>query len=455
MNARKWLILSPTVVLVVLVMLALAVGLSQAQGPEPPEGRVGVEGEMGPAAPETSMDDVVPIQGRLTDASGNPLNGTYNLTFSLYDVSSGGTALCEDTDSVNVANGLFTASMDFCTASDIDGRQLWLGVEVGTDSEMTPRQGVYAVPYAWGLRPGATISSTRDGVLTVRSTGSGDHDALYAYAWDEGEGVEAYSINGIGVAAFSDSFIGLQAYSYDHTDHPAVFGCSAASAGTCDPYRDDGPAGVMGYGPFGVYGIGTSHGVYGSCGTSYGFGGFFKHSDGGLALVADSAAADNDDIVRVRNNYNVKFKVQGDGDVYCDGAFTGGGADFAEMLPAQDGLEPGDVLVIGPDAQLTRSTDPYQASVAGVYSTQPGFVGGAGDDADLTGKVSLAIIGVVPAKASAENGDIRPGDLLVTSSTPGHAMRAGPNPPQGTVLGKALGELEGGTGVIDILVTLQ
>ena len=93
--------------------------------------------------------------------------------------------------------------------------------------------------------------------------------------------------------------------------------------------------------------------------------------------------------------------------------------------------------------------------MVGVYSTQPGFIGGAGDDTDLTGKVPLAIMGVVPLKASAENGAIHPGDLLVTSSTPGHAMRAGPNAPQGTVLGKSLGALEEGTGVIQVLVTLQ
>jgi hypothetical protein len=454
MNTRKWLILSPTVVLVVLVVLALAVGLTQAQGPEPPEGEVGVEGEVGAAA---AVGNRIPVQGRLTDASGNPLNGTYTIDFYLYDALTGGNLVCDDDvgNDVPVSNGLFAWEIfGNCGSDDPTGLQLYLEIRVEGET-LQPRQAIYPVPYAFSLKPGAIISDTRDGVLTVRSTYSGDGDAIIADAWGTGEAIEAYARDGVGLFAKSDTYIGLQAYSYDHTDHPGVFGCSAASASACDPYRDDGPAGVMGYGPFGVYGIGTSHGIYGSCGTSYGFGGYFKHSDGGLALVADSAAADNDDIVRVRNNYNIRFKVEGDGDVYCDGAFTGGGADFAEMLPAQDGLEPGDVLVIGPDAQLTRSTDPYQASVAGVYSTQPGFVGGASDDADLTGKVSLAIIGVVPAKASAENGDIRPGDLLVTASTPGHAMRAGSNPPQGTVLGKALGELEGGTGVIDILVTLQ
>jgi len=52
-------------------------------------------------------------------------------------------------------------------------------------------------------------------------------------------------------------------------------------------------------------------------------------------------------------------------------------------------------------------------------------------------------------------GSVQPGDLLVTSSTPGHAMKGGPNPPVGTVIGKALGSLESDTGVIEMLVMLQ
>ncbi|MBC7249609.1 MAG: hypothetical protein H5T62_04935 [Anaerolineae bacterium] len=439
-------------VCLLVLLLALAVGFVMAQGPEGTEEEVGATGEVGAAA---AMADKIPIQGRLTDSSGNTLNGTYTLWMRLYDASSGGTPLCEDDDSVTVDNGLFNAWMDYCTSSDIDGRQLYLGLEVGSDGEMTPRRAIYAVPYAWSLKPGAIISDTRDVVLKVQSTGTGDSDAFIADASGDGEAIEAYAKDGVGIFAKSDTYLALQAYSYDHTDNPAIFGCSAASSGTCDPYRDDGPAGVMGYGAFGVYGIGTSHGVLGECGSSYGYGGYFHHTNGGVALVADSTAANNDDIVRFRNNYDIKFKVQGDGDVYIDGTYYDTGADFAEMLPAQDGLEPGDVLIIGADGQLTRSTAPYQTAVVGVYSTRPGFVGGVGAEDDLTGKVPLAVVGIVPVKASAENGAIRPGDLLVTAATPGYAMRAGENPPQGTVLGKALGELEEGIGVIEIIVTLQ
>ena len=64
------------------------------------------------------------------------------------------------------------------------------------------------------------------------------------------------------------------------------------------------------------------------------------------------------------------------------------------------------------------------------------------------------MLGIVPCKVTAENGPIARGDLLVTSSTPAHAMR-GDSPPPGTVLGKALEPLESGAGTIQIAVTLQ
>ena len=152
---------------------------------------------------------------------------------------------------------------------------------------------------------------------------------------------------------------------------------------------------------------------------------------------------------------NLRFRVNWNGEVYADGSYNSPAADFAELLPAAGGLEPGDVLAIGPDGQLIRSDEAYQPSVVGVYSTKPGFLGGVTEEDDQVHKVPLAVVGVVPVKASAENGPIQPGNMLVASAIPGHAMRAGENPSQGTVIGKALAGLQQGVGVIQMLVTLQ
>jgi hypothetical protein len=68
----------------------------------------------------------------------------------------------------------------------------------------------------------------------------------------------------------------------------------------------------------------------------------------------------------------------------------------------------------------------------------------------------MAMMGIVPTKVSAENGPIETGDLLVTSSTVGYAMKGTDRDRlTGSVVGKALASLDSGKGVIEVLVTLQ
>jgi|GEM_PF-1152587 len=187
---------------------------------------------------------------------------------------------------------------------------------------------------------------------------------------------------------------------------------------------------------------------------------FQNWGNGGVLFLQNSGDADgtggNDFITAVDSNGgDVQFKVTSSGEVRSDVGFNTPAADFAEMLPAVGGLQASDVLVIGKDGKLTQSTQQYQTTVAGIYSTNPGFTGGKPLEGEVQGTIPLAITGVVPVKVSAENGAIEPGDLLVTSSTPAHAMKSGANPPQGSVIGKALESFSNGTGVIKILAILQ
>jgi hypothetical protein len=139
------------------------------------------------------------------------------------------------------------------------------------------------------------------------------------------------------------------------------------------------------------------------------------------------------------------------------------GADFAESVGVgsdRTKYEPGDLMVIDPDkpGSFLKSNQPYSTLVAGVYSTKPGFVGRkhpASDPASAD-EVPMAMVGRVPTKVSTENGPIKVGDLLVASSTPGYAMKGTDHDRMlGAVIGKALGPLDSGTGVIEVLVTLQ
>jgi hypothetical protein len=158
-----------------------------------------------------------------------------------------------------------------------------------------------------------------------------------------------------------------------------------------------------------------------------------------------------------------KARIDSTGKGFFDGGTQTGGADFAESVSAKGAsvdYEPGDVLVIdtSADRQFSLSTTPYSKLVAGVYSTKPGVLGTlhASEAPDLPSELPMAVVGIVPCKVSTENGPISRGDLLVTSSTPGHAMRAtDATGLSGAIIGKALQPLLLGKGKIEVLITLQ
>jgi hypothetical protein len=144
-------------------------------------------------------------------------------------------------------------------------------------------------------------------------------------------------------------------------------------------------------------------------------------------------------------------------------AYTGVvcGGDYAESVDVtgdRTKYEPGDVLVIDPSApgRFLKSNQPYSRLVTGIYSTKPGTVGRRQSTSKSPDEVPMAMMGIVPTKVTAENGPIKIGDLLVASSTLGRAMKGTEDSKMlGAVIGKALGNLDSGTGVIEVVVTLQ
>jgi hypothetical protein len=144
-------------------------------------------------------------------------------------------------------------------------------------------------------------------------------------------------------------------------------------------------------------------------------------------------------------------------------AYTGllPGGDYADSVDVTGDrakYDAGDLLVIDPDhpGKFLKSAAPYSTSVAGIFSTKPGTVGRRQTGPKSPDEVPMAMVGIVPTKVTAENGPIHPGDLLVTSSTLGYAMKGTDrNRMLGAVVGKALGSLDSGTGVIEVVVTLQ
>ncbi len=148
--------------------------------------------------------------------------------------------------------------------------------------------------------------------------------------------------------------------------------------------------------------------------------------------------------------------------IFLDGAKGDIGfanADCAEEFDlADEGAEPGTVMVLDDEGRLIASRTPYDRRVAGVVTGagdyRPGIVLDRRDTS--TPRTAIALTGKTYCKVDARHGPIAVGDLLTTSLTPGHAMRASEQARAfGAVIGKALQPLPAGTGLIPVLVALQ
>lgn len=148
------------------------------------------------------------------------------------------------------------------------------------------------------------------------------------------------------------------------------------------------------------------------------------------------------------------------GNLTVDGNLAAKYQDLAEWVPAIGALSPATVVIVAPDSHnnVQASSEPYDTRVAGVVSAQPGVIlGEAGPD-----KVMVATTGRVKVRADASLAPIRTGDLLVTSSKTGFAMKSQPIDISGvkmhrpgTLIGKALEPLASGQGEILVLLSLQ
>jgi len=120
-------------------------------------------------------------------------------------------------------------------------------------------------------------------------------------------------------------------------------------------------------------------------------------------------------------------------------------ADLAEKYVADAAYAPGTVLMFGGDKEVTECAHDMCSRVAGVVSTNPAYLMNSGLEGEHT--VELALTGRVPTKV---RGPIQKGDLIVSAGD-GHARAEG-LPQVGTVIGKALEDFNGDTGVIEVVV---
>jgi len=115
---------------------------------------------------QAAIPQKMSYQGYLTNVAGVPINGTLQMAFSIYNVSSGGSPLWTETHSVTVSQGIYSVILgEGSTPNPINlpfDTTYYLGVQVGADPEMAPRKILTSVGYAFRA-------------LTVESIGSHSH----------------------------------------------------------------------------------------------------------------------------------------------------------------------------------------------------------------------------------------------------------------------------------------
>jgi hypothetical protein len=120
-------------------------------------------------------------------------------------------------------------------------------------------------------------------------------------------------------------------------------------------------------------------------------------------------------------------------------------ADVAEYYTSDCFYEPGTVVVFGGSAEVTMAVNPGDNTVAGVVSTNPAYIMNAGIQSECSAAVALT--GRVPTKVI---GPVKKGSMMVSAGN-GHAQ-ACVSPAMGTVIGKAIENFNGTTGIIEIVV---
>jgi hypothetical protein len=386
----------------------------------------------------------MPLGWALTDETGKPVkDGMYDFIFAVYDAETGGTRLWEETQTGIMVTGgevkvtLGAVHLMPATLADDKNGQYWLAVSVRGPGEeqftaLTPRQPLLA------------------GEINAQALAC-PHSHFNDY-WPGN--VSSYGL----IVANNGSGDGIRAYS------------NSSLATYAALYAVNQNGGTGGNGGSAIYA--SSNG---------GYAGYF-YSSTYRALYASSDSA-------WWAGYFVNRGGSSSAGLYVDGAVlvTGAKTGYITDLAINDGaesLETGDVVVVTghgdavlgeiPLVKVRKATSADSTAVVGVVDQPitvaapkagaekepPRPAGPSALEANGTAigqgqYLSIVTLGSFKAiKVDATGRAIQPGDLLVSSANPGYAM-ASDNPRFGTIIGKAMGTLQSGTGIIPVLITLQ
>ncbi len=385
----------------------------------------------------------------------------------------------------------------------VEGYSTGAGNAVFGHNNGTGRAGFFYIPAA--ANPSTALEAKTEGIgcaAEFETTNTADPSpAISVTSNSAGAGIEVHKVSSQGSAAtfYLDHAGNVNYFALrveTEGDKPAVYakhnqsGCySYLGASYCGVYGLAGSAentygvygsslGDTGRGVYGKnYGI-NGAGVYGEASGSSGVGvyGTASGTDGhaveavapgtdGYAVYADANGANGTGIYARGGagghaaifSGNILIRHRDTGHSVME---LGTGLDYAEGFDVSDesSIKPGTVLVIDSrhPGKLTVSAQPYDRRVAGIVAGAGGIESGVRLGADSFDH-DVALAGRVYCNVDASKTAVEPGDLLTTSSTPGHAMKVtNYSRAQGAILGKAMEPLpKGRKGQILVLVSLQ
>lgn len=430
----------------------------------------------------------IPYSGSLAGADGAAVTGVYAFDFALYDVAGGGTALWSETQpAVPVRSGVFAVSLGAARAIPgtlLQDTPLWLEVAVRGSGEafatvLTPRQRVYPAP-ASAAQPDTPPSCPHDHLgETWLWYGTSDGLVLHgAVPWaggalhvqNDANGPAVWAVNTAGGNAVRGDGYGSSIGVYgEGADGPGVAGNSAGNDGVSGGTSATDKSGVYAH----AHGAGFNYGLT-------------AESESGRGVYGIDGGSNPDDSYAVYAQGDIRTT----DDVYIGDAltvagvatFSGGKVGYVVDIAQNDDtvdLQPGDLVAISgvgpavvgeiPVIKVRRATAADAGAVAGVVAQHyipaapvdtndpAGKAESRVDDGAISpgGYLTVVTLGAFATlKVDASFGVIAPGDLLVASPNPGYAMRSAA-PAAGTIVAKALGELNSGTGTIAVIVTLQ
>ncbi|MHC4888170.1 MAG: hypothetical protein ACYTEO_01750 [Planctomycetota bacterium] len=417
-----------------------------------------------------SMGTVFTYQGRLIDAN-STANGLYDFQFRLFDDANTvtGEQVGSDfnTPDVDVIDGYFTVVLDFNAPNSFNGDARWLevGVRPGEleDSNaytpLLPRQEVMPTPYAiyaeiagyaetaGGIPDSINGSGTANYIAKFTAPNTLGDSAIYESAGDVGIGttIPGEKLHVVGNAKLTDS---------DGNDAVVLQADGFGSAGQISMFDTDGDETVR---------------LVAAESSTSGAELLLRDVDGTSTIELDADFLGDGGYIALRKadgtqTITLDADFNGDGRIITEELQITGGSDLSEQFDikgAKNGVKPGMLVSIDPKrpGKLLISKSAYDSKVAGIISgaggIKPGMMMGQKDSA-ADGVYPVALTGRVYCWADASTGAIQPGDLLTTSSIPGHAMKVSDHTRAlGAIIGKAMTSLEKGKGMVLVLVSLQ